>query len=264
MTAWKMASRSGRLSGGDGTDNLNGDEGNDSLSGGMENDVLTGEQGNDSLSGGDGTDYLYGDEGNDSLSGGMANDSLYGGDGNDELNGDEGDDSLFGKAGDDTFVFNRGGGRDIVYSEDAIYDADLFDYVYGAGVDVIQLGANIMPDDVILRRLGDDLHIYLDEVSDTADSIKVNQHFSTDSTAGYYQIDEIRFADNTVWNVSEIEVRALLATEGDDVVYGTDNANLINGLGGNDNIQGRGGDDTLIGGSDASKTWRGDVFLFFI
>ncbi|MDO8416814.1 MAG: Ig-like domain-containing protein, partial [Agitococcus sp.] len=232
-----------------GNDGIYGRAGDDTLIGGTGNDDLNGEQGNDSLIGGDGTDYLYGDEGNDSLSGGMEYDQLYGGDGNDELNGAEGDDNLTGNAGNDTFVFNRGDGHDIVYSSDQSYDTNLNQYVYGVGVDVIQLSADITPNDVILRRSGDDLYIYLNEVSGTADSIRVYQHFSTDSNSGYYQIDEIRFADNTFWNVSEIEVRALLATEGDDVLYGNDNANLIDGLGGDDEIQGRVGDDTLIGGS---------------
>jgi VCBS repeat-containing protein len=232
-----------------GNDGIYGRAGDDILIGGTGNDNLNGEQGNDSLSGGDGTDYLYGDEGNDSLSGGMEYDQLSGGDGNDELNGAEGDDSLTGNAGNDTFVFNRGDGHDTVYSNDQSYDTNLNQYVYGVGVDVIQLGADITPNDVILRHSGDDLYIYLNGVSGTADGIRVYQHFTTDSNAGYYQIDEIRFADNTVWNVSEIEKRALLATEGDDVLYGNDNANLIDGLGGNDSIQGRAGDDTLIGGS---------------
>jgi VCBS repeat-containing protein len=232
-----------------GHDAVYGRGGDDTLIGGAGNDSLSGEQGNDSLSGGYGTDTLYGGEGNDNLSGGLETDYLYGGDGNDVLNGDKGDDNLFGNAGNDTFVFNRGDGHDIVYSYDESYDTNLNQYVYGAGMDVIQLGADITPNDVILRRSGDDLYIYLNEVSSTADSIRVYQHFSTDSTAGYYQIDEIRFADNTVWNISEIEARALLATEGDDVLYGNDNANLIDGLGGNDSIEGRAGDDTLIGGS---------------
>jgi len=39
-------------------------------------------------------------------------------------------------------------------------------------------------------------------------------------------------------------------TEGDDIIYGDENANLIDGLGGNDQLFGLGNDDMLFGGAD--------------
>jgi len=48
------------------------------------------------------------------LSGGSGNDRLNGGAGNDVLKGGAGNDILTGGAGNDTFVFQKGGGRDVV------------------------------------------------------------------------------------------------------------------------------------------------------
>jgi|GEM_PF-2278786 len=61
--------------------------------------------GADTLLGGGGADTLRSGEGNDFLNGGTGNDFLYGG---------RGDDILFGGSGADVFVFEQGGGCDIV------------------------------------------------------------------------------------------------------------------------------------------------------
>ena len=88
-----------------GNDILFGDAGNDVLSGGDGNDVLFGGAGDDVLQGGAGSDLLFGGEGND---------ILLGGDGNDILDGGAGDDILIGGAGSDVFLFNGGGGNDVI------------------------------------------------------------------------------------------------------------------------------------------------------
>jgi len=112
-----------RLEGGEGDDILFGGSGNDTLEGGEGSDLLFGGDGNDRLEGGEGTDLLFGGAGNDRLEGGEGSDLLFGGAGNDRLEGGEGSDVLFGGAGNDVleggegsdvFVFESGGGHDIV------------------------------------------------------------------------------------------------------------------------------------------------------
>ena len=61
----------------DGSNLLDGREGNDSLYGGLGNDTLLGGAGNDDLTGGGGNDSLDGGAGNDSLSGGDGDDVYY-------------------------------------------------------------------------------------------------------------------------------------------------------------------------------------------
>ena len=77
--------------------------------GGSKNDILYGEGGNDSILGNAGNDKLYGGFGDDTLKGGKGNDTLIGGAGND---------SLWGDAGADVFIYNSGGGNDIIYGFD--------------------------------------------------------------------------------------------------------------------------------------------------
>ncbi|HSC74691.1 MAG TPA: hypothetical protein VLB90_00455 [Pseudomonadales bacterium] len=127
------------LDGGDGDDQLYGDwmptqteafantaaqTGNDKLFGGDGNDQLMGNSGDDIVEGGSGDDILFGDSynngglftgtGNDVLTGGTGNDLLYGGNGDDVLNGGAGTDYLDGGNGNDTYIFDAGGGMDIV------------------------------------------------------------------------------------------------------------------------------------------------------
>ncbi|WP_246529106.1 peroxidase family protein [Microvirga zambiensis] len=122
-----------RLDGGKGHDKLSGGAGDDRLSGGAGDDRLEGGRGNDNLDGGNGNDRLYGNAGNDKLAGGSGDDRLSGGGGNDVLKGGAGNDTLSGGTGEDTFVFQKGGGRDVV--TDFRADHDRIDASRLAGVD---------------------------------------------------------------------------------------------------------------------------------
>jgi Ca2+-binding RTX toxin-like protein len=83
----------------------------DTLSG-IEN--LTGGTLADRLTGDIQANRLEGDAGNDTLQGGAGDDTLLGGSGADRLGGGMGNDLLEGGLGADQFVFNTGGGNDIV------------------------------------------------------------------------------------------------------------------------------------------------------
>ncbi len=69
----------------------------------------------DKISGSAAQNSIEGRSGNDQIYGMSGDDVLTGGGGNDYISGGEGVDRLYGDAGHDQFVFNSGGGLDIVY-----------------------------------------------------------------------------------------------------------------------------------------------------
>ncbi|MFN0193741.1 MAG: beta strand repeat-containing protein [Aestuariivirga sp.] len=129
------------MTGGSGSQTLEGEDGLDLIKGGADGDILNGGGGlgdyviysgsagavtinlttntasggdatGDSISnfenviGGDGADKLTGSSGDNILSGGLGNDILKGENGNDKLEGDAGADSMTGGLGDDTYVLD--------------------------------------------------------------------------------------------------------------------------------------------------------------
>lgn len=93
---------SDKVDGKGGHDCIVGGAGSDKLIGGTGDDVILGGTESDSLDGNNGTDKLYGDEGSDSLKGGNGNDQLFGGAGSDSLKGDDDNDTLTGDEGSDS------------------------------------------------------------------------------------------------------------------------------------------------------------------
>jgi Ca2+-binding RTX toxin-like protein len=236
-----------------GTDDvLTGNLGNDTISGSGGNDLVDGEDGNDSINGDSGNDTVIGGLGTDTLKGGTGNDLLLGGDGNDVLAGEAGDDileggvgndALDGGAGSDIYRFNRGWGQDTISSYDTSANR----------VDAILFGADIAASDIQVSRSGNQLILTL---TGTTDRIVVNEYFQSDATTGY-RVDEVRFADGTVWTIGQIKTMVLPSTAGNDVIigYGTDDA-LAGGLG-NDTISGYGGND-IVDGGDGNDSLSGD------
>ncbi len=113
------------LNGDGGDDTLMGDRGDDFLDGSGGNDLLRGERGVDTLLGGEGADTLQGGRGADQLSGNAGDDVLIGGRGADTLVGGAGADTLTGGRGGDRFVFNLGGGDDLITDFEASDTIDL-------------------------------------------------------------------------------------------------------------------------------------------
>ncbi|MDR2220676.1 MAG: putative Ig domain-containing protein [Methylobacillus sp.] len=213
------------------------------LLGGDGNDKLSGYNGrDDSISGGAGSDSLTGDSGNDTLDGGANNDFLVGDAGDDILDGGAGDDQLNGGLGSDTYRFGRGDGHDTINE---------YSYIQGE-IDRIEFKPGITADDVRLERIysADSWQITSDlkiTIRDTSETITVKHHFIT---SNYYAIEEIIFADGTVWDAEAIKAHSLLGEGGNDELLGFDGRdNLIDGGAGNDTLRGAVGDDTLIGGA---------------
>ena len=248
------------LSGASGDDRLGGGAGNDNLSGGNDNDRLLGDEGDDALDGGEGQDSLYGGAGNDtlkgaagddSLEGGAGDDDLYGGVGNDQFDGGAGDDVFIGEGGSDTYRFSRGWGHDLIVNDDASTGK----------VDAIEFAADIAPSDILITRTEEDDDLLLSLIGST-DTLLVGGYFSNDGLSDA-KLEEIRFADGTLWTVDQVKSLALQGTPGNDSLTGYATDDQIRGGLGHDQILGGAGNDLLLGetGNDTLAGGAGDDSL---
>ncbi|HEX8609982.1 MAG TPA: calcium-binding protein [Telluria sp.] len=215
------------LQGLDGNDTLDGYRGDDTVYGGNGDDSLDGGDGNDVLLGGAGRDQLFGGEGNDYLQGQDGNDRLLGGIGNDTLRGGAGDDDLWESDGSNTFVFAAGDGNDVLHVSQGQANQN----------NAIVFEGGIKPQDVWVSLVGTEdrgSHLVLESGTDRVTVLNYDSAYSR-----YPVVNEIRFADGTVWNKDAIVVRSLIGNASD---------NLLNGGNGNDVLEGKGGNDTLLGG----------------
>lgn len=228
---------------GDGDDSLWGDEdglaaadhGADVMQGGLGNDFLRGYGGNDQLFGDDGADTVFGEAGADYLEGGVGDDFLYGDSdttlvaeqGNDTLDGGAGNDQLVGYAGNDVYVFGRGYGQDVVFDQDTT----------AGNIDVVQLAADITPDDITASRPSGSIDLVL-AINGSTDTLTIKNHFFS----AEHSVEEIRFADGTVWTQSTVPM-LIQGTIANNNISGTSGADVIEGLAGNDTLQGGTGDD---------------------
>ncbi len=194
------------------------------------------------LSATDDDDFLFGADQADTISGLGGNDTIYGRAGNDTLDGGTGNDILSGDAGDDTYIFGRGYGQDYIGDTDGT-----------SGLDTISFNADVAPADVSVRT-NSDRNLIL-SINGTDDTLTVAGYFYDPG----YQIEQIKFYDGTIWDVSEVYRQEMLsATENDDFILGTDQSDTISGLGGNDYIDGVAGNDVLSGGAGSDVLYGGD------
>jgi Ca2+-binding RTX toxin-like protein len=230
-----------------GNDTVYGRGGDDSLSGGAGADSLYGEEGNDILDGGEGNDRLWGGNGLDTLNGGEGNDTLYGDGGDDVLDGGAGNDWLSGGYGSDLYRFGRGSGQDTISS-----------YAYRSAadkVDAVEFGAELTPSDVTLRRSGNHLVVM---IAGSDDRLTVSNYFWNDANTGEYRVEELRFADGTVWDVAEVKRQVLVPTDEGETLIGYETADTIDGAGGDDVLHGHGGDDVISGGTGDDTVYGED------
>jgi len=237
--------------GGIAIDDLSGLGGNDTVYGLTGDDTLHGDAGDDHLYGQPGNDQLYGEAGNDTLTGEEGNDTLVGGSGDDVLEGGPGNDTLYGSDwyywhysywhgsatanGNDTYLFGRGSGQDTIFGQTSTT----------ANMDTIALGEGVLPADINLERIEDDLKL---TISDTQDSITVKDWAKADTPG--YGVEVISFADGTTWDLNTIKEMSLQGTSGDDTLVAYVTADTLQGYEGNDTLYGHGGDDTLDGGGN--------------
>jgi Ca2+-binding RTX toxin-like protein len=209
----------------------------------------------------------YGGLGDDLLIGGEYRDTeIYDGPGRDLVLGGPEVDVFLGGAGRDIYLFGRGSGQDRLEPEPHLQ-------VTALDRDVLQFMDGVRPEDVVARRVYDpstgSTSLEL-RIEGTADVFTDRFFFHTED-GGPRMLDEVRFADGTVWGLADIRAHAVTGTEGDDNgapgraprILGTPLADTINGLGGDDLLMGDAGDDVLLGGAgaDTLEGDRGDDLL---
>ena len=204
-------------------------------------DLLVGsERGSDEILGHEGDDYIYGLGGHDTLDGGEGYNYLFGGTGGDWLKGTLGsgnyydggkdNDLLSGSYGDDTYIYRLGDGVD--------------NYSEIGGDDVIIMGEGFDADDFSWVQDGNDLDLYMSSVK----FAKIVSFFIGAS----YQIETIKFFDNTVISLIELDPNdgspptSISGTSGNDYLYGDSVANIFISDTGNDTMYGNAGNDTYF------------------
>jgi len=207
---------------------------------------VNGLNGNDVVYGTDRNECLFNNGGDALLVGGGGNDDLWAGLDDDILDGGSGNDRLFGGAGNDTYLFRRGSGQDIIIDPDTTE----------SNTDTIWLGSSLTPEEVVLRRSGNNLVL---KILDTSDTLTVQDYFRNDSPLN--RIEQIQFMDGTLWTHDDILVEIVKPSEGDDVIDGGTGDDLINGAGGNDALYGNVGDEILYGGYGTIPLWQASTFL---
>ncbi|MDA7946093.1 MAG: hypothetical protein MPJ78_01305 [Hyphomicrobiaceae bacterium] len=154
----------------------------------------------------------------------------------DVIVGNGGDDTMYGLAGSDTYRYASGDGNDVVEEENV------------AGTDrLVMTDLNVA--DLTFTRLISNNRDFELTVNATGETIRVDDQFRS----GDYGVEEIEFADGTVWDRATIQTNAWFrGSSGDDTVSGTSDDDTIFGDSGNDTLSGDAGDDTFVfkSGSD--------------
>ncbi|MDD2893964.1 MAG: VCBS domain-containing protein, partial [Halothiobacillaceae bacterium] len=155
------------------------------------------------------------------------------------------DNYLWGGVGNDTFTFARGDGN--------VYIGEWGN----SPMDIVQL-MDVIPADISMS-------------SDQWGRVKISMIGGADSiTLGNWldyppaRIEQILFADGTVWGAGEImDMISLVPTAGNDYINGTSGDDSIQALGGDDAVFGGDGNDALSGGdgNDRLDAGAGDDFL---
>lgn len=214
----------------------------DTIIGTRQGDYLSGQAGNDILQGRDGDDYLLGGDGDDILLGGAGRDILDGGAGNDTLRGNA-DASIYnsmniyeyGNQGD-IYRFGYGDGHDTIIDSGPSLGE----------VDRIELKPGISPDDIELKKVFNssgwlttfDLVLTLRSSGET---LTVKNHFQKN---GFSAVEEIAFADGTLWTLEDIRSQVLIGNAADNVIDGFfERDDLLRGNGGDDRLAGSSGND---------------------
>ncbi|MDX1253220.1 MAG: putative Ig domain-containing protein, partial [Gammaproteobacteria bacterium] len=229
--------------------------GDDVIHGSSVAETIRGQSGNDTLIGNSGDDVIDGGAGDDLLMGATGWDSIY--ENGQWVRAERTLTPRVSDNGNDTYLFGRGDGHDTLIEGSWV----------ASEVDRIELKAGVTPDDVRLERVRDagdwwsvdDLKL---TIRDTGETITVKRHFEASDR---YAVEEIVFADGTVWNAEAIKSRVLLGEAGDeelrgfsgrdDAIIGGAGNDTLSGLSGNDVLSGGAGDDVLEGGT-GSDTYR--------
>lgn len=205
------------------------------------------------LAGTPANDLLYGGYEAETIAGAAGNDMIEGRAGNDILTGGLDNDLLHGSGGDDTYRFGRGDGDDIIREYTNGYHG-------WGGNDTIEFEAGIVPSDIVVTQADSGTDLVL-TIAGTTDRITIDSGLGVSN----YRVEQVRFADGTLWSYADLVARSTGGTPGNDTLSGDGAANTISGGAGNDTIEGRYGDDLLVGGTGndiLSGSGGNDTYVF--
>lgn len=214
--------------------------------------TLDGRPGNDMLWAGPGDNTLLGGPG-DVLHGGSGNDIFVGGPNN----------AMYAGSGSNVFQLTRGFGADTIYATDG-------------GVDTVQFGPNIDPEDVRIVPRGWTNDLVL-EIPTSGDRLTLKGWYETLAAGGPQavvdsfqehpewgtRVQQVVFADGTVWDASTLRRKSLVADAQSETIVGFNTDDTLVGRKGHDELWAGAGNDALIGGpADVLHGGSGnDVFV---
>ena len=257
------------LNGGSGDDVIFGEGGQDSIDGGTGGDTLSGGADNDTILGGDGSDSILGGEGDDVITAGNPDDDLLvdkgypglftGEEGTPEAENDR--DYVDGGAGNDTIM--TGDDRDTVDggTGDDVIDGGIDDDVIdgGDGADRIVGGEG---SDKIDGGIGNDtIYAGLDPDSGVSDVVNIEDDGSNPLFGADLRpdngIDTVHGGegDDVIFGADDADF--LYGDEGNDLIFGEIDNDYIEGGDGEDSLSGGQGDDTISGGDDTDIIFGG-------
>ncbi|MFO0701090.1 MAG: putative Ig domain-containing protein [Nitrospira sp.] len=233
----------------DGADRYNAKGGNDVVVGEGGNDLLFGGFGQDILEGDAGADQLFGGVGDDQLDGGIDADALEGGSGNDRLIGGSGNDALDGGAGSDVYVFNPGGGWDVIH--DSAESGENNRLLFGPGITLSNLDFGLDGPSVEQLTIRFISIVYDVNIGNTGDVIELPNTWGVDPG-----LRTLSFADGLTVDLfdyyfaSRIQAdQNLVVSPGHDTLIGGAGNDTLHGGAGNSVLIGGGGSNTMIGGT---------------
>ena len=229
------------------------------------NNFLSGGDGSDTLNGGGGVDYLSGDAGNDTLNGGAGADSLLGGDGNDYLRGDGGSDQYFGDNGDDTFDASTGGTIvDGGSGTDTLIGNGLLNTATITGVEILKVNSNITLTAAQINAfttlqstsLGNNYTVTMATAGSIGGNflVQANTGVTVTGSTGADTINLALLTSNVSLSAGDnLGGNVLTGGSGNDFLGAGNGGDTLNGGGGIDNLTGGAGSDVLIGGLGADS-----------
>jgi Ca2+-binding RTX toxin-like protein len=234
------------MDGGTGNDDLSSDSGSDILLGGADDDNLSDGGGNDQFDGGPGRDSIAISGGNDDVTGGTGVDTVFMGTGDDTVRLDDvANDGPSGAASNirsDVEVVDGGSGSDNLFGNAAANTLR-----GGSGNDILDGGGG--PDELEGGTGADDL-------SGGAD---VDRVVYSDTAAQTISLNDAR-DDGVAGELDNVhsDIEDVAAGRGNDIVVGSDAANVLDGGDGDDRLTGGGGVDTYLGGAGADTLFARD------
>ncbi len=195
-------------------------------------------------------DLIFAGAGNDNIVSGAGDDAIYGGAGADCLNGESGNDIMLGGMGSDTYYFGLGSGQD-----------KIIDMSEGEGtINRIVLTAGVSVDDLIIERSYNDVKL---NINGTEDFVVLSKWYDRDSIDLITDENGATIDTDAFWNMDDIVYGtqaddALNGFAGDDTLYGYAGNDYLSGDEGDDILYGGGGWDDLMGGEGNDELYGGD------